>query len=195
MIFQHFPHTNVWERKFDLAVKRSKVNLRSLFEQNWKTLGPRWYIVRFSLKDFLVLEKKTFKCFFVVVVVFFFFFFFFFLFCFLFTIYGHGGHLVQWRKTIRTNIQYPFNRKLHVKFGENCSNGIREEEGTNTACSGIIHTGYWTLWFVLQTQLLGMNSHMYFCTEVRKKNRWETRALDKSETSKSMQMWCHVIIW
>ena len=33
--FQHFPHTNAWGRKFDLAVKRSKVNLRSPFEQTW----------------------------------------------------------------------------------------------------------------------------------------------------------------
>ena len=33
MTFQHFPHTNAWGRKFDLAVKMSKVNLRSSFEQ------------------------------------------------------------------------------------------------------------------------------------------------------------------
>ena len=34
MIFQHFPHTNVWGRKFDLAITRSKVNLGPSFEQN-----------------------------------------------------------------------------------------------------------------------------------------------------------------
>ena len=32
-LFQHFPHTNVWGRKFDLAVKRSMVILGSSFEQ------------------------------------------------------------------------------------------------------------------------------------------------------------------
>ena len=35
MAFQHFPQTNVYERKFDVGVKRSKVNLRSSFEQIW----------------------------------------------------------------------------------------------------------------------------------------------------------------
>ena len=34
MIFQHFSHTNVGERKVDLAVKRSKVNLRPSLENN-----------------------------------------------------------------------------------------------------------------------------------------------------------------
>ena len=31
-----------------------------------------------------------------------------------FTIYGHGGNIVQWRRTIRTNCQYLFNRKPNV---------------------------------------------------------------------------------
>ena len=30
----------------------------------------------------------------------------------LFNIYGHGGHLVQWHGTIRTNCQYPFNPEV-----------------------------------------------------------------------------------
>ena len=34
MTFQHFPHTNAWGCNFDLAVKRSKVNLGSSFEKN-----------------------------------------------------------------------------------------------------------------------------------------------------------------
>ena len=34
MTFQHFPHTNAWGCKFDLAV-RSEVHLQSSFEQIW----------------------------------------------------------------------------------------------------------------------------------------------------------------
>ena len=33
--------------------------------------------------------------------------------------YWHGGHLVQWGRTIRKNCQYPFHRRPHVKSGEN----------------------------------------------------------------------------
>ena len=43
------------------------------------------------------------------------------------TIYRHGSHLIQWWGTIRTNCQYPFDRRSHVKFGENCSS-FREED-------------------------------------------------------------------
>ena len=45
-------------QKFDSAVKRSKVILGSSFEQTWWTLRPQCYISRFSLKAFLVLDKK-----------------------------------------------------------------------------------------------------------------------------------------
>ena len=45
-----------------------------------------------------------------------------------FTMYRHGSHLAQWRGTIRTNYQYPFDRKSPLKSGENCSNGFREED-------------------------------------------------------------------
>ena len=45
-----------------------------------------------------------------------------------FTIYGHGGHLVHWRGTIRTNWQYPFPRRPHVKSSENCSSSFRDED-------------------------------------------------------------------
>ena len=38
-------------------------NLKSSFEQTWITLSPQCSITRFSLEAFLVLEKKTFKCF------------------------------------------------------------------------------------------------------------------------------------
>ena len=37
-----------------------------------------------------------------------------------FTIYGHGSHLVKWCRTIQTNHQYPFDRRPHLKSGENC---------------------------------------------------------------------------
>ena len=46
-------------QKFDSAIERSKVNLRSSSEQIWLTLLPRCYIPRFSLKAFLVMEKRT----------------------------------------------------------------------------------------------------------------------------------------
>ena len=45
----------------DLAVKRSNVNVRSLFKQLWQTSCPRWYMQRFSHKASSVLEKKIFK--------------------------------------------------------------------------------------------------------------------------------------
>ena len=102
MIFQQFPHTNVLRRKFDLAIIRSKVNLLPLFEQNLYTLSPRCYIPRFSLKAFLILEKKIFKLFY---------------------------HIWAWQPscsvggTIQTNYQYPFYRRPHMKTCENCSVG------------------------------------------------------------------------
>ena len=49
----------------DHIVKRSKVIL-VLFEQIWQTLSPRCCIPRFSLKGFVVLEKKVFKRFFTI---------------------------------------------------------------------------------------------------------------------------------
>ena len=42
-------------------------------------------------------------------------------------IYGHGGHLVQLRGTIWTNWQCPFDRRPHIKSGENCSSIFREK--------------------------------------------------------------------
>ena len=71
---------------------------------NLVDLSPLCYIPRFSLYAFLVLEKKI-LC--------------------VFTVYRHGGHLVQWRGT---NCQYPFDRRPHRKSGENYSRGFREEE-------------------------------------------------------------------
>ena len=45
-----------------------------------------------------------------------------------FTICGHDGHLVQLHGTIWTNWQYLFDRRPHVKSGENCSSSVREED-------------------------------------------------------------------
>ena len=42
---------------------KEDVNLGSSFEQIWETLSPWCYILRFSLKVFLILEKKRFKSF------------------------------------------------------------------------------------------------------------------------------------
>ena len=44
-----------------------------------------------------------------------------------FTIYGHGSHLVQWLRTIQTKCQHPFDKRIHVKSGENCSSSFRKE--------------------------------------------------------------------
>ena len=44
-----------------------------------------------------------------------------------FTIYEHGGHLVRQCRTIWINWQNPFDRKPHLKFGENWSRGFRKE--------------------------------------------------------------------
>ena len=65
-------------------------------------------IIRFSLKAFLVLEKKILS---------------------VFTIheYGHSGYLVQWHGTIKTHFQYPFDRRPSVKSGTNCSCSFIED--------------------------------------------------------------------
>ena len=85
MIFQLLLHTNVCGVQIWPSHKKSKVNLRSSFEQIWYSLSPRCCIPRFSLKAFFVLEKKILS---------------------VFIIYGHGGHLIQWHWTIWTNCQY-----------------------------------------------------------------------------------------
>ena len=59
-------------------------------------------------KSFLGSGKKIFKVYF-------------------FTIYVHCGHFVQWRGTMWTNCQYPFDRRPHVKSGENWLSGFRED--------------------------------------------------------------------
>ena len=56
----HFPHTNVSRHKFDLSVKKSKVNLQSSFELTWQMQSPWCFILRFGSKSFSLLEKKCF---------------------------------------------------------------------------------------------------------------------------------------
>ena len=75
------------------------------FNNLW-TSSPWCCIPRFSLRTSLVPEKKILKC---------------------FTIYGHGSHIVQWRRTIWTNCQQPFDRRLNVKSSENRWSCFREE--------------------------------------------------------------------
>ena len=73
------------------CLKKVKVILVSSFGQTWYTMSSQCCKPRFSLKASFVF----------------------------FTIYGHCSHLVQWCRTIWINWQYPFNRRLHVKSGEN----------------------------------------------------------------------------
>ena len=94
MTFKHFPHTNAWGRKFDLAVKKAKGNLRSTFDRPW--VHDAIY-TKIQPQSFLGSGEEDFKC---------------------FTIYGHGGHLVPRPETIQTNCLYPFDRRLHVKMGK-----------------------------------------------------------------------------
>ena len=75
--------------KFDHTIKRSKVILVLSFQQ---ILSPWCCIPRFSLRAFLVQEKK------------------------ILTIYWHGSHLVLWCRTIWTSCQHPFDRRPHVKL-------------------------------------------------------------------------------
>ena len=83
MIFLHYE----WGHRFDIVIKRSKVILKTSSEQTWLTLSLKCYIERYSLKVFLFLEKKNFKCVCVHACV---------RACvLLFNIYGHGGHLFQ----------------------------------------------------------------------------------------------------
>ena len=63
IFFSHFPDTKEWECKIYLAAERSRFILGSSFEQTWQILSPYCYIPRFSLKAFLVLDKKILKCF------------------------------------------------------------------------------------------------------------------------------------
>ena len=71
-----------------------------------RTLSPRPYIPRFSLKTLLVLEKKNFKYFF----------------------YRMGAWRPSCSMARQTNCQYPFDRMLHIKSGKGCSSGFREDD-------------------------------------------------------------------
>ena len=104
MVFQRSPHTNLLRRKFDLAVKRSKVNILSSFEhvelessiytkiQPQRFLGSRGK----DFQDFLPymdMAAILFNC---------------------------ANHL--------NKLTIPFRQKVHVKSGENCSSTFREED-------------------------------------------------------------------
>ena len=103
MIFQHFPHTKVWGCKFDLVV----IIIHYHFLYKIGRPCVRNAIYQDSASKLSWFWRRRFLS--------------------LFTKYGQGGHLVQWHGTIQINCQYPFDRRPHVKSGENCSSGFREE--------------------------------------------------------------------
>ena len=78
MIFQHFLPTKVWEHKFNLPVKRSKVILGPSFEKMLVDLSPPMLYTKIQPKNFLG-SGENFQEF--------------------FTIYRQGSHFVQWFKT------------------------------------------------------------------------------------------------
>ena len=45
-----------------------------------------------------------------------------------FTIYGHGGHLDHVTWTIYINFLFPFQGRLHMKFGFDWQSGFRVED-------------------------------------------------------------------
>ena len=99
-----FPYINVWGCKYHLAVNRSKVKLQPSFEEILK--NPLCHMSRFSLKGFLVLEKKNCKRFYQIWTTR----------RFYSTVQNHSNKL-----------SIPFDRKPQVKSGENCSSGFRED--------------------------------------------------------------------
>ena len=104
-VFQLFPlHKSINKHRFDLALKRSTINLWSSFEPTWKS--PWCSLPRFSHKAFLVLEKKIFKSFY---------------------------HIWTWQPSCSiarnhlNKLAIPFQQKANVKPGENSSSSFREE--------------------------------------------------------------------
>ena len=63
MSFQHLLHTNTWGRKFDLVAKKVKGQLTVIIWTNLVDLESSMIYTIFSPKASLVLEKKSFKCF------------------------------------------------------------------------------------------------------------------------------------
>ena len=45
-----------------------------------------------------------------------------------FTIYGHGDHLGHVTQMLGTNFCYPYQRRLHIKFGFDLPSGFRGED-------------------------------------------------------------------
>ena len=121
MLIQHFSHTNVWGHKFDLAFKRSKVNLQPSFEQTVELESPTLH-TKIQHQSFLGSGEED----------------------FIKSFYHISAWrpfngvepfeqiinilLTEWCKTIQTNCQYSFDRMPHVKTGEICSSAFREED-------------------------------------------------------------------
>ena len=49
-------------------------------------------------------------------------------FCWVFSIYGLGGHLGHVTQVPRTNFRSPYPRRLHIKFGFDWPSGFGEED-------------------------------------------------------------------
>ena len=45
-----------------------------------------------------------------------------------FTIYGRGGHLGHVTRMLRTNLHFPYPRRLHIKLGFDRASGFGEED-------------------------------------------------------------------
>ena len=87
--------------------KEGHVNPGSSFEQTWQNLSTRCCIPSFNAIRLLVAEKKIF---------------------YVFTIYGHGGHIGRVPWNIWTNFRFPIPWRLHMTFCFNRPSGFRKED-------------------------------------------------------------------
>ena len=92
--------------KFDLVVKKVKVNPGSSFEQTMMDWSSRCNIPSFMEINPPVPEKILKG----------------------FTIHGHGSHLGHVTQMPQTNFHSPYPRQLNIKFGFDQTSGFREED-------------------------------------------------------------------
>ena len=104
-VFTFFYQTP-WVTKFDIAVKKLKVNPGSSFEQT-NGLESQMLHTKFQGNRSTGSREDFWR---------------------VFTIYGRGGHLDHVTQMPRTNIRPPYPRTLHIKFGFGPASGFREED-------------------------------------------------------------------
>ena len=80
MTFQHFPHTNAWGRKFDLAIKKVKGPLTVIIWTNLVDFESSMLYAKIQPKSCLGSGEGRFLS--------------------VSTVYGYDGHLVQLSRTI-----------------------------------------------------------------------------------------------